>query len=98
VRAAATNGSPANACFGRVQNAQRLLASIDVVIPFAGAIDFPHHWLRTRRDHLHFLNLIEVTAQLHQHQRERQTSDGCAYIEATIAVRAGGGGPGRDAR
>ena len=69
----------------RHQNAQRLLASVDVVIPFAGAIDFPHHWLRTRRDHLRFLNLIEVIALLYQHQRERKVDDSRAYIEATIA-------------
>jgi DNA primase len=69
----------------RHQNAQRLLASLDVVIPFADAIEFPHHWLRTRRDHLRFLNLIEVIALLHQHQRERKTDDGREYIEATIA-------------
>lgn len=68
----------------RHQNAQRLLTSIDVVIPFAGAIDFPHHWLRTRRDHLRFLNLIEVIALLHQHQRQRKIDGGRAYIEATI--------------
>jgi DNA primase len=69
----------------RHQNAQRLLDSVDVVIPFAGEIDFPHHWLRTRRDHLRFLNLIEVIALLHQHQRVRSSTDGRAYIEATIA-------------
>ena len=70
----------------RHQNAQRLLESVDVVIPFAESIDFPHHWLRTRRDHLRFLNLIEVIALLHQHQRERSTTDeGRAYIEASIA-------------
>ena len=31
--------------------------------------------MRTRRDHARFLNLIEVSAFLHQHQRER-TADG----------------------
>ncbi|HEV2718496.1 MAG TPA: CHC2 zinc finger domain-containing protein [Thermoanaerobaculia bacterium] len=69
----------------RHQNAQRLLETIDVVIPFAGAIAFPHQWLRTRRDHLRFLNLIEVIAFLHQHQRQRKTDgDGRTYIDATI--------------
>ncbi len=28
--------------------------------------------MRTRRDHARFLNLIEVSAFLHQHQRERR--------------------------
>ena len=32
---------------------------------------FPSAWMRTRRDHARFLNLIEVSAFLHQHQRER---------------------------
>ncbi len=67
------------------QNAQRLLESVDVVIPFAESIVFPHQWLRTRRDNLRFLNLIEAIAFLHQHQRERKIDrDGHAYIEATL--------------
>ncbi len=38
--------------------------------------------MRTRRDHARFLNLIEVSAFLHQHQRER-TPDGA--IVAALA-------------
>jgi hypothetical protein len=38
--------------------------------------------MRTRRDHARFLNLIEVSAFLHQHQRER-TPDGA--IVASLA-------------
>jgi hypothetical protein len=38
--------------------------------------------MRTRRDHARFLNLIEVSAFLHQHQRER-TADGA--IVASLA-------------
>jgi energy-coupling factor transporter ATP-binding protein EcfA2 len=53
-------------------NAQRLLEPASVVIPFAGKLTFPSAWLRTRRDYARFLNLIEVSAFLHQHQRERQ--------------------------
>jgi Mn-dependent DtxR family transcriptional regulator len=53
-------------------NAQRLLEPLPVVIPFAGRLTFPSHWMRTRRDHARFLNLIEVSAFLHQFQRERQ--------------------------
>jgi hypothetical protein len=52
-------------------NAQRLLEPLPVVIPFAGLLTFPSSWMRTRRDHARFLNLIEVSAFLHQHQRER---------------------------
>src|SRR6266568_4246921 len=54
-------------------NAQRLLEALPVVIPFADRLTFPSAWLRTRRDYARFLNLIEVSAFLHQHQRERQT-------------------------
>jgi DNA-binding transcriptional ArsR family regulator/5S rRNA maturation endonuclease (ribonuclease M5) len=52
-------------------NAQRLLESAPVVIPFAEKLSFPSTWLRTRRDYARFLNLIEVSAFLHQHQRDR---------------------------
>lgn len=53
-------------------NAQRLLEPLPVVIPFADRLTFPSSWMRTRRDHARFLNLIEVSAFLHQHQRERR--------------------------
>ena len=53
-------------------NLQRLLEPLPVVIPFAGLLTFPSSWLRTRRDYARFLNLIEVSAFLHQHQRERK--------------------------
>jgi len=53
-------------------NAQRLLEPLPVVIPFAEALTFPTAWMRTRRDHARFLNLIEVSAFVHQHQRKRQ--------------------------
>ena len=44
-----------------------------MVIPFAGKLTFPSSWMRTRRDHARFLNLIEVSAFLHQYQRERRS-------------------------
>jgi DNA primase len=70
----------------RHHNMQRLLKSIRVVIPFVHAVNFPADWLRTRRDHQRFLNLIEAVAFLHQHQREvKHTEEGMNYIEATIA-------------
>lgn len=53
-------------------NAQRLLEPLPVVIPYADQITFPFSWMRTRRDHARFLNLIEVSAFLHQHQREQR--------------------------
>jgi DNA primase len=53
-------------------HAQRLLEPLPVVIPFADALTFPSAWLRTRRDYARFLNLVEVSAFLHQHQRARR--------------------------
>jgi DNA-binding transcriptional ArsR family regulator len=72
----------AEAIARRHWNAQRLLEPLSVVIPFADKLSFPSSWMRTRRDHARFLNLIEVSAFLHQHQRER-TSDGA--IVAALA-------------
>ena len=69
----------------RHHNMQRLLKAIAVVIPYADLIDFPVRWLRTRRDNMRFLNLIEVICFLYQHQRPVQKSiDGREYIEATV--------------
>jgi DNA primase len=62
----------AEAIARRHWNAQRLLEPLPVVIPFADRLTFPSSWMRTRRDHARFLNLIEVSAFLHQHQRERR--------------------------
>jgi DNA-binding transcriptional ArsR family regulator len=72
----------AEAITRRHWNAQRLLEPLPVVIPFADRLSFPSSWMRTRRDHARFLNLIEVSAFLHQHQRER-TSEGA--IVASLA-------------
>jgi DNA-binding transcriptional ArsR family regulator len=49
-----------------------LLEPAPVVIPFADRLSFPSTWMRTRRDHARFLNLIEVSAFLHQQQREKK--------------------------
>jgi hypothetical protein len=62
----------AEAVTRRHWNAQRLLDPLPVVIPFADQLTFPTAWMRTRRDHARFLNLIEVSAFLHQYQRERR--------------------------
>jgi DNA primase catalytic core len=78
--------SESEAIMRRHHNTQRLLEPVGVVIPFAPSISFPHAWLRTRRDHLRFLNLIEAIAFLHQHQRERKLdAGGRPFVEATIA-------------
>ena len=67
-------------------NAQRLLKKVTVIIPYAAAIEFPASWLRTRRDHQRFLNLIEVIAFLHQYQKQPRTEPqtGLQYIEADL--------------
>lgn len=56
----------------RHHNAQRLLETVQVEIPFADQLEFPSRWLRTRRDNENFLSLVEVVAFLHQLQRRRE--------------------------
>jgi hypothetical protein len=51
-------------------NAQRLLASVAVVNPYADQLTFLADKTRTRRDHMKYLTLIRSIALLHQHQRE----------------------------
>jgi len=65
-------------------NMQRLLRSVNIINPFAFYIDFPDKYLRTRRDHLRFLNLIEAITFLHQYQRPIKTINGVEYIESTV--------------
>jgi DNA primase len=65
----------------RHRNAQRLLDPAPVVIPYARLLTFPTAWMRTRRDNARFLNLIEVSAFLHQHQRERSAGAIVATID-----------------
>ena len=67
------------------QNMQRLLKEVRVVNPYACLLEFPADWLRTRRDHLRFLNLIEAITFLYQHQREVKITDqDQEYIESTL--------------
>jgi len=70
-------------------NAQRLLAPVGVVNPYAPALSFATHKTRTRRDHMKYLTLIESIALLHQHQREVKTvqhqGQSLSYIEVTRA-------------
>jgi DNA primase len=66
-------------------NAQRLLRRVLVDIPWVGLLSFPASWLRTRRDHDRFLNLIEASAFLHQHQRPTpKGAEPGQAIEATV--------------
>ncbi|EKD27117.1 MAG: DnaG primase-like protein, partial [uncultured bacterium] len=72
------------------RNAQRLLKPVKVIIPYVELIDFPTEWIRTRRDHDRFLNLIVSVAFLHQYQREikefkvESSKLKVEYIEANI--------------
>ena len=72
-----------------LKNAQRLLAPLHVVNPFASALTFPSERTRARRDHEKYLTLIDAIALLHQHQRpiRQHVVAGRAvdYIEATPA-------------
>jgi len=52
-------------------NAQRLLAPISIINPFAPALTFSTGRTRNRRDHEKYLTLIDAIALLHQHQRLR---------------------------
>ena len=71
------------------RDAQRLLAPVLVVNPFATELTFADDRTRTRRDHLKYLTLIRTIALLHQHQRPTRTTTHAgaelAYIEATPA-------------
>jgi DNA primase len=70
-------------------NAQRLLASVAVVNPYADRLTFLADKTRTRRDHMKYLTLIRAIALLHQHQREVKTVEHAgqplAYIEVSLA-------------
>jgi hypothetical protein len=69
-----------------LRNAQRLLATVEVLNPFATALTFPSGRTRNRRDHEKYLTLIDAIALLHQHQRPRgQHVVGSRVIE-TIEV------------
>ena len=69
----------------RHHQAQRLLEAVLVFIPYADKLTFPSKRLRNRRDNERFLCLIEASAFLHQHQRERgKTDDGDSYVLANL--------------
>ncbi len=53
------------------QNAQRLLQSLPVVMPWADRLTFRHDQTRMRRDNAKYLSLIAAITLLHQHQRQR---------------------------
>ena len=66
------------------QNAQRLLQSVDVAIPYADLIEFPTRQTRSTRDLKRFISCIKASALLCQYQRERCRIKGKEYIVATM--------------
>jgi hypothetical protein len=70
-------------------NAQRLLAPVAVVNPYADRLTFLADKTRTRRDHMKYLTLIQAIALLHQHQREvkqvQHRGQALHYIEVSRA-------------
>jgi DNA primase catalytic core len=73
----------------RHRNAQRLLAPVPVVNPYARELTFMDGQTRTRRDHTKYLTLIRTIALLHQHQRPRKTVEHrgrvVEYIEVALS-------------
>lgn len=69
-----------------LKNAQRLLATVEVLNPFAPALTFPSARARNRRDHEKYLTLIDSIALLHQHQRPRGRHEVAGRVIEYVAV------------
>ncbi len=83
-RAEGTDPQLAEAIIERWRGAQALLEPLPVIIPFAELIRFPSKQVRARRDFPKLLTLIEVSAFLHQFQREQKEVRGQAHIVADL--------------
>jgi hypothetical protein len=69
----------------KLQNAQRLLAPVEILNPYAPALTFATGRTRNRRDHEKYLTLIDAIALMHQHQRATKTlPNGQRYLEVTL--------------
>jgi hypothetical protein len=67
------------------QNAQRLLASVPVIMPWAQQLTFRHDQTRMRRDNAKYLSLIASVTLLHQHQRKLiDLGSGRVAVESTV--------------
>ena len=67
------------------QNAQRLIASLPVIMPWAQQLTFRHDQTRMRRDNAKYLSLIASITLLHQHQRKLiDLGGGSLAVESTI--------------
>jgi len=67
-----------------IKTAQRLLNPIEIIIPYAGLLEFPENTTRNRRDLSRFLSFIQVIAFLRQNQKEAKTDELGTYLEADI--------------
>ena len=67
-------------------NAQRLLAGVAVVNPYADRLTFLADKTRTRRDHMKYLTLIRAITLLHQHQRAVKTVERRGQVLSYIEV------------
>ena len=83
------SGLSADAVMAKHRNANRLLAPVKVVNPYAELLTFTSKSLRARRDHTKYLNLILAVAYLFQYQRKRRTVEHAGkaidYITVTLA-------------
>jgi hypothetical protein len=73
------------------QNAQRLLGSLPVIMPWADQLTFRHDQTRMRRDNAKYLSLIASITLLHQHQRsiiEINTSPQRKQVNKQLAIEA----------
>ncbi len=68
------------------RNVHRLLAPLEVTIPYLEHLGFPKDNARTRRDHARVLALLAAVTLLHQQQREtRADAQGRPTLTATLA-------------
>jgi hypothetical protein len=74
----------AEAIIKRHNIAQKQLKRVHVAIPYVEQITFSSKQLRSRRDHQKFLDLICVSAFIHQFQRDHDLIDGQEYIQANM--------------
>jgi hypothetical protein len=79
----------------KLHNAQRLLAPVEILNPYAPKLTFATTRTRNRRDHEKYLTLIDAIALLHQHQREKRFWDnGSGFREGKAAPRTQNSQPG----
>ncbi len=67
------------------RNAQRLIAPLRVIMPWADQLTFRHDQTRMRRDNAKYLSLIASITLLHQHQRKLvEIGNGDLAVESTV--------------